>query len=147
MRYMIIVKSCPEFEAEVRPDPDPQVMAAMASYHEELARAGVLLDGSGLKPSRNGWRIHYGTAAPRVIDGPFAETKELIAGYTLIQVRSRDEALAWSRRFPNPVGADRAAVVEVRELYELEDFEPSDALARMQALENAQPATAEDKGS
>lgn len=139
MRFMIMVKSCAEFEAELRPDPDPQVMAAMASYHEELARAGVLLDGSGLKPSRHGWRLHYGAGAPQVIDGPFAESKELIAGYTLIQVRSRDEALAWSRRFPNPVGEGQAAVVEVRELYELDDFEPSDALERMKAMDQQQP--------
>lgn len=139
MRFMIILKSCPEFEAELRPDPDPQVMAAMASYHEELARAGVLLDGSGLKPSRHGWRLHYGDGAPQVIDGPFAESKELIAGYTLIQVRSRAEALAWSSRFPNPVGEGREAVVEVRELYELDDFEPSDALERMKAMDQQQP--------
>jgi hypothetical protein len=134
MRYMIIVKSCPAFEAELQPDPDPAVMAAMAAYHEELARAGVLLDGSGLKPSRAGWRIHFGPQGRRVVDGPFAESKELVAGYTLIQVRSREEALEWSRRFPNPVGEGADAVVEVRELYELEDFAPGEALDRMKAM-------------
>lgn len=140
MRFMIIVKSCPEFETEVQPDPDPAVMAAMVTYHEELAKAGVLLDGSGLKPSRTGWRIHYGpggaegTSSRRVVDGPFAEAKELIAGYTLIQVRSREEALEWTRRFPNPVGVGRAAQIEVRELYELEDFAPSESLDRLREM-------------
>lgn len=141
MRFMIIVKSCPEFEAEVQPDPDPTVMAAMATYHEELAQAGVLLDGSGLKPSRTGWRIHYGpggaegTSSRRVVDGPFAEAKELIAGYTLIQVRSREEALEWSRRFPNPVREGAEAIVEVRELYEMEDFTPSESLEKFKAID------------
>lgn len=135
MRFMIIVKSCPEFEAEVQPDPDPAVMAAMATYHEELAKAGVLLDGTGLKPSRTGWRIHYGKEGRRVVDGPFAEAKELIAGYTLIQVRSREEALEWSRRFPNPVREGAEAIVEVRELFELEDFTPSEALDKFKAMD------------
>lgn len=141
MRFMIIVKSCPEFEAEVQPDPDPAVMAAMAAYHEELAQAGVLLDGGGLKPSRTGWRIHHGpggtegTSSRRVVDGPFAQATELIAGYTLIQVRSREEALAWSRRFPNPVREGAEAIVEVRELYEMEDFTPGESLEKFKAIE------------
>jgi len=130
MRFMIIVKSTPEFEAEARPAPDEALFAAMAAYHEELARAGVLLDASGLQPSRKGWRIHYGAEGRRVIDGPFAEAKELIAGYTLISARSREEALEWSRRFPNPVGVGQEAVIEVRQLYELEDFSPGPSLER-----------------
>lgn len=134
MRFMIIVKSNPEFEAETRPDPDPAVLAEMARFHEELAEAGVLLDGNGLCPSRNGWRIAYGADGVRVIDGPFAEAKELIAGYTLINVRSRDEALTWSRRFPNPVGAGRDALVEVRPLYEIDDFSPGADIERMKRL-------------
>jgi hypothetical protein len=134
MRFMIIVKSTPEFEAETRPTPDQAVFAAMASYHEELARAGVLLDASGLQPSRSGWRVHYGAGGRRVIDGPFTEAKELIAGYTLISARSREEAMQWSRRFPNPVGDGREAVIEVRQLHELEDFEPSPSLQRFREL-------------
>lgn len=134
MRFMIIVKSTPEFEAETRPAPDEALLAAMAAYHEELARAGVLLDASGLQPSRNGWRIHYGAEGRRVIDGPFAEAKELIAGYTLIAARSRDEALQWSRRFPNPVGEGREAVIEVRQLYELEDFAPGPSIDRFRDM-------------
>ncbi|WP_286745826.1 YciI family protein [Aquabacterium sp. UBA2148] len=141
MRFMIIVKSCPEFEAEVQPDPDPAVMAAMATYHEELARAGVLLDGSGLQPSRTGWRIHYGPSGTdglssrHVVNGPFAEPRELIAGFTMIQVSSREEALEWSRRFPNPVREGAEAIVEVRQLYELEEFTPSETLEKFKAIE------------
>lgn len=136
MRFMIIVKSCPEFEAELMPEAPEELMAEMAAYHEELARAGVLLDGSGLHPSRTGWRIHYDAAGGRqVVDGPFAEAKELIAGYTLIQVRSREEALEWSRRFPNPVREGAEAIVEVRQLYEMEDFTPSESLEKFKAID------------
>lgn len=122
MRFMIIVKSNPEFEAETTPAPDDKVLAAMTEFHEQLSRAGVLLDANGLRPSRQGWRIHYDGQKRSVTDGPFAESKELVAGYTVIQVRTREEALEWSRRFPNPVGENAPAVVEVRQLYELEDF-------------------------
>ncbi len=124
MRFMIVVKATAATEAqEPGVVPDQQLLADMASYHEELAKAGVLLDGAGLQPSRKGWRIHYSAGDRRAVtDGPFAESKELIAGYTLIQVRSREEALEWSRRFPNPVGAGMEADIEVRQLYELEDF-------------------------
>lgn len=136
MRFMIIVKSCPEFEAEVTPAAPPELLAEMASYHEELARAGVLLDGSGLHPSRTGWRVHYSAnGSRRVVDGPFAEAKELIAGYTLIQVRSREEALEWSRRFPNPAGPGKEAVIELRQLIELEEFPPGDGIERFKRLD------------
>ena len=137
MRFMIIVKSCAEFEAEVTPEAPEELMAEMAAYHEELARAGVLLDGSGLHPSRTGWRIHYDRDGGRkVIDGPFAEAKELIAGYTMIQVRSREEAMEWSRRFPNPAGKGKEAVIELRQLIELDEFPPSAALEQMKALDS-----------
>ncbi|KAF1020783.1 MAG: hypothetical protein GAK30_02278 [Paracidovorax wautersii] len=135
MRFMIIVKSTPEFEAETTPQtPDAQLMQDMVDFHEELAKAGVLLDASGLQPSRKGWRIHYDGQRRTVIDGPFAEAKELIAGFTTIQVRSREEALEWSRRFPNPVGRQAPAVIEVRQLYELDDFEPSEQVERFRAM-------------
>lgn len=135
MRYMIIVKSNPEFEAETSPQStDEKLMAAMADYHEALATAGVLLDGSGLQPSRKGWRIHYDGQKRTVVDGPFAESKELIAGFTTIQVRSREEALEWSRRFPNPVGENALAVIEVRQLYELDDFEPNEQVQRFRDM-------------
>ena len=139
MRYMILVKSIPAFEAQ--PDtgfqPEPAVFAAMIAYHEELARAGVLLDANGRKPTRNGWRVRYDGARRTIIDGPFTETKELIAGYTLIQVNSREEAMEWARRFPNPVGADQPAEIEVRELFEMDDFAPSDEVERFRVLDAA----------
>ncbi|WP_077032945.1 YciI family protein [Pelomonas sp. KK5] len=128
MRFMIMVKGTPVSEAGVLPD-DDTVMAEMGAFHEELARAGVLLDANGLRPSSQGWRIRYGRDGGRsVIDGPFAETKELLAGYTLIQVRSRDEAMEWARRFPAPFGKGFECEIEVRPLYENEDFEPGGVL-------------------
>jgi len=137
---MIIVKSCPAFEAELSPAAPEELMAEMAAYHEELMRAGVLLDGSGLHPSRSGWRVHYGPEGKRIVDGPFAEAKELIAGYTLIQVRNREEALEWSRRFPNPAGRGMEAVIEVRQLMELDEFPPGQALDKFKQMEANQKA-------
>ena len=143
MRFMIIVRSTPELEGQTRPARDAAVFAAMATYHEDLARAGVLLDASGLQPSRSGWRVHYGAEGRRVVDGPFTEAKELIAGYTLISARSRDEALQWSRRFPNPAGEGREAVIEVRQLHDLDDFEPGPSLERFRHM-NLPSQTSED---
>ena len=135
MRYMIIVKATSESEAETTPvSADAGLLAEMAEYHEQLTRAGALLDGSGLKPSSQGWRIRYEGDTRSVIDGPFAETKELIAGYTLIQVKSREEAMEWARRFPNPVGRGKPAEIEVRPLYELDDFAPSPEIERMRNI-------------
>ncbi|CAN5868459.1 YciI family protein [soil metagenome] len=122
MRFMIMVKATPDTEAGVMPD-DDGLMAAMEAYHAQLAQAGVLLDAAGLKPTSQGWKIRYRHGDRMVIDGPFAETKELIAGYTLIQVRSREEAMEWARRFPAPMGALADAEIDVRPLYEREDFE------------------------
>jgi hypothetical protein len=127
---MIIVKATTDSEAGVMPP--EELFAAMAAYHEELAKAGALLDASGLQPSSKGWRIRYQGARRTLIDGPFTETKELIAGYTLIQVNSREEALEWSRRFPNPAMGD--GEIEVRQLFELEDFEPSASIERFRAI-------------
>jgi hypothetical protein len=123
MRFMIIVEATRDSEAGKFPDDSEKLFEAMAQYHEELAKAGVLLDASGLQPSSKGWRICYDGDRRTVIDGPFAESKELIAGYTLIQVRNRAEALEWTKRFPNPVGRNQPAEIEVRQLYEMEDFE------------------------
>ena len=135
MRYMIIVKASAETEAETIPvNADSELLAEMADYHEQLMKAGVLLDGAGLKPSSQGWRIHYDGDARSVIDGPFAETKELVAGYTLIQVQSRAEATEWARRFPNPAGRGKAAEIEVRPLYELDDFGPSPEVERLKQM-------------
>jgi len=133
MRFMIIVRATPGTEAGVMPE--ESLLNAMTTYHEELARAGVLLDASGLKPSSHGWRIQYRNDKRTVIDGPFAETKELIAGYTLIEVRSREEAREWASRFPAPMGETADGEIEVRELYELEDFEHSEAIDRFRRIE------------
>lgn len=126
MRFMIVVKGSEATEAGVMP-PEEKI-AEMVSYHEELAKAGVLLDGSGLQPTSKGWRIKYSGGKQTVIDGPFTESKELIAGYTMIQVRSREEALEWTRRFPNPGVGDGDAEIEVRQLYELDDVEQGQSL-------------------
>jgi hypothetical protein len=120
MRFMIVVKATKDSEAGKLPD--AKLIATMAAYHQELAKAGVLLDASGLQPSSKGWRVKHSGAQRTVIDGPFAESKELVAGYTMIQTRSREEALEWSRRYPNPAGDGADAEIEVRQLYELEDF-------------------------
>lgn len=132
MRFMIIVKATQDSEAGVMPE--ETLLAEMAAYHEELAKAGVLLDGSGLQPSAKGWRVKYDGARRTVVDGPFTETKELIAGYTLIQVKSREEALEWTRRFPNPAGDGRTGEIEVRQLFELEDFGPSETIERFREI-------------
>ena len=132
MRFMIVVKATKESEAGVMPE--EKLVADMAKYHEELAKAGVLLDGTGLQPSSKGWRIKYAAGKRTVVDGPFAETKELIAGYTLIQTRSRQEALEWSKRFPNPAIGGKDCEIEVRQLFELEDFGPSEAVERFREI-------------
>jgi hypothetical protein len=132
MRFMIIVKATKDSEAGVMPE--EKLIAEMAKYHEELAKAGVLLDASGLQSSSKGWRIKYVDGKRTVTDGPFAETKELIAGYTLIQVKSREEAIEWTKRFPNPAGDGREGEIEVRQLFELEDFGPSEAVDRFREM-------------
>lgn len=118
MRFMILVKATDTSEGGGLPSKD--MLDVMGKYHEELVRAGVLLDANGLKPSSDGFRIRYAGGKAAVVDGPFSETKELIAGYTLIQVKSREEAIAWAKRFPNPYEAD--GEVEVRQVFELEDL-------------------------
>jgi hypothetical protein len=132
MRFMIIVKATADTEAGMRPE--EKLFHDMAAYHEDLAKAGMLLDGSGLQPSSKGWRIKYDGAKRTLVDGPFAETKELIAGYTLIQAKSREEAIEWTRRFPHPMGDGKSCEIEVRQLYELEDFGPSTAVERFRDI-------------
>ena len=135
MRFMIIVKFTPEFELETLPQtPDEKLMAAMVDFHDKLSKAGVLLDANGLQPSRKGWRIHYDGQKRTVIDGPFADSRELIAGFTTIQVSSCEAAMEWSRRYPNPVGENAPAVIEVRQLYELDDFTPNEQVDRFREM-------------
>jgi hypothetical protein len=129
---MFIVKATKDSEAGVMPP--EKLLAEMGKYHEELQKAGVLLDGSGLRPSSKGWRIKYSGNKRTVVDGPFAEAKELIAGYTMIQTKTREEAMEWARRFPNPSIDGKEAEIEVRQLFELEDFGPSEAVERMKDI-------------
>jgi hypothetical protein len=119
MRFMIIRKADPSTEAGVMPT--AALVDAMMKYNEEMVRAGVMLEGAGLKPTRAGARVRFSRGKPTVIDGPFTESKELIAGYSIIQVKSREEALDWVRRWPVEDG-DGNVEIEVRELYEAEDF-------------------------
>lgn len=133
MRFMIIVRATQDSEAGIFPENKEELFAEMAAYHEELQQAGALLDASGLQPSAKGWRIRYSGGRRTVLDGPFAETKELIAGYTLIQVKSREEALEWTRRFPVPFPGQECEI-EVRQLYELEDLGPFEAIDRFREL-------------
>ena len=134
MRFMILVKANKDSEAGVMPS--QEILTEMADYHEQLAKAGVLLDANGLQPSRKGWRIEYSGDKRTVIDGPFTETKELIAGYTIIQVKSPEEALEWARRMPNPHPQDGA--LEIRQMFELEDFAAGEAIDRFRDMGIAQ---------
>ena len=134
MRFMIIVKATPDTEAGVMPEEER--IAEMTTYHEDLCKAGALLDASGLQPTSKGARVLFSPSGQRsVIDGPFAESKELIAGYTIIEVKSRDEAIAWAKRMPNPAGEGKEGEIELRQLFELEDFEPSESIDRLRRIE------------
>jgi len=122
MRFMMIVKANADSEAGKLP-PD-ELIAAMGKYNEELMKAGVLVDLAGLQSSAKGARVHLsaGTGKITVIDGPFAETKELIAGFWIIDVKSKAEAIEWAKRIPAPHGATQDGVIEIRQFFELEDF-------------------------
>lgn len=132
MRFMILVKGDEHVEGGGMPDDES--IAAMADYHEELAKAGALVDASGLQPSSKGFRVRYSEQGRRIVDGPFAETKELVAGYTIIRVDSREEAEAWARRFPNPKGEGQPCEVEVRQMFELDDFDQTEAVRRFRDM-------------
>lgn len=134
MRFMFVVKASKDSEAGVMPP--AEMISAMADYHGELAKAGVLLDGSGLQPSSKGWRITWSGGKKTITDGPFTETKELIAGYTIIQVKTREEAMEWANRFPNPQIEN--GQIEVRQMFDLEDFEPSEGIDRFRDMGIAQ---------
>jgi len=109
----------------------------MQKYHEELAGAGVPLDASGLESSAKGWRIKYSASKRTFVDGPFVETKELAAGCTIIRARSEQEAIEWTKRFPNPAIDGEEGEIEVRQLFEPEDFAPSEAIDGFRKLESA----------
>ena len=135
MRFMMIVKASKDSEAGVMPQ--EEMLAAMAKYNEEMVKAGVMLDGTGLQPSSKGARVRFSSGGKRtVIDGPFAETKELIAGYWLIQVKSKEEAIEWAKRAPNPHGEGKETEIEIRQLFELEDFGESPAIDHHRELKD-----------
>ena len=119
MRFMVMMKATPDSEAGTPPKPED--IAAALAFHEEMVRAGILLAADGLKPSSAGARVRYAGKVRTVIDGPFAQAKELVAGFWLWQVRSLDEAIEWARRCPNPFEGGLSEV-EIRPLYEAEDF-------------------------
>ena len=128
MRFMMIVKASKDSEAGRMPS--EELLAAMAKYNDELLKAGVLIDLAGLQPTSKGARVRISGGQRTVIDGPFAETKELIAGYWIIQTKSKQEALEWAKRAPNPQGEGQESEIEVRQFFELEDFAPSEAIER-----------------
>src|SRR5262245_47380844 len=118
MRFMIIVKATKESEAGVMPS--QQLFADMGKFNEELLKAGIMLEGDSLQPSSKGVRVRFSGRDRTVIDGPFAETKELIAGFWIWQVKSKEEAIEWVKRCPNPM--DGESEIEIRQIFEAEDF-------------------------
>ena len=118
MRFMVMVKASPESEAGVMPS--QEMLAAMGKYNEELVKAGVMLAGEGLQPSSKGARVRFSGDKRTVIDGPFTETKELIAGFWILQCKSREEAIEWVKRCPNPMPGE--SEIEIRQIFEASDF-------------------------
>ncbi len=118
MRFMVMIKATKDTEAGVMPD--EKLLTEMGRYNEELVKAGVMLAGEGLHPSSKGARVKFSGSKRTVIDGPFGETKDLIAGFWLWQVKSKEEAIEWVKRCPNPTGTD--AEIEIRQVFEAEDF-------------------------
>jgi hypothetical protein len=130
MRFMVMVKATKDSEAGKMPS--EEVLAAMAKFNEEMVKAGVMLDGNGLQPSSKGARVRFSGDKRTVIDGPFAETKELIAGYWILQCKSLAEAVEWIRRCPNP--HNDVGEIEIRQMFELEDFGASEAVEHHRRL-------------
>jgi hypothetical protein len=120
MRFMVIIKANAQSEAGEMPS--ERLLTEMGKYNEELVKAGVLLAGEGLHPSSKGARVRFSGSKRTVVDGPFAETEQLVAGFWLIQVNSREEAIEWAKRIPNPDGGD--SEVEIRQVFEADDFGP-----------------------
>ena len=131
MRFMVMVKATKDSEAGRMPS--EELLAAMAKYNEELVKAGIMLDGNGLQPSSKGARVRFSGAGRTVVDGPFAETKELVAGYWLWQCKSLAEAIEWVKRCPNPMHED--SDIEIRQVFELEDFGDSPAVDHHRRLD------------
>lgn len=140
MRFMVIVKATKESEAGVMPD--ETILAEMGKYNEELVKAGVMLAGDGLKASSHGFRVRYEGKKRTVIDGPFAETKELVAGYWILQTKTKEEVLEWVKRAPFDGGFE----VEVRPLHEAEDFAASDPTGELRKKEEELRKTVAARG-
>jgi hypothetical protein len=136
MRYMMIVRASKDSEAGVLPS--RELLEAMGRFNEEMANAGVLVSGEGLHASSQGARIRFSEGRPTVIDGPFAETKELIAGFWMIEVKSKEEAIGWATRCPAPFGDHQEGELELRKVFEASDFPadimPPEEVAREQQL-------------
>ena len=132
MRYIILVKATDATEAGEMPS--QELMGEVARFTEELAKAGALYDATGLKPTSSGWRIRFRGEEREMVPGPFPDSPDLIAGYTIMRVDSREEAIEWSMRYPNPAGVLASAEIEVREFFELEDFEQGPAIDRFREL-------------
>lgn len=130
MRFMVIVKASKDSEAGKMPS--EELLGAMAKYNEDMVKAGILLDAGGLQPSSKGARIRFSGDKRTVIDGPFAATKELIAGYWIIQVKSMVDAIEWMKRCPNPHEVD--GEIEIRQFFEMEDFGASPAVEHHKAV-------------
>src|SRR3954469_24755091 len=140
MRFMVIVKANKQSESGAIPD--QKILAAMGKYNEELVKAGIMLAGEGLYPSSKGARVSFGEGSKRtVVDGPFAETKELVAGYWLLQNKTREECIEWIKRAPFGAGE----TVEIRQVYEADDFAASDPTGELRAQEKRLRETVESR--
>ena len=140
MRFMILVKATKDSEAGAMPP--ESLFAEMGRYHEELQKAGMLLDASGLKPSNRGWRIQYDGKKRSFVDGPFAETKEVLAGFWVIRAKSRQEAVEWMMRAPFPAGT----TLELRQVFDPEDFAASDPTGELRRKEEELRKRVESRG-
>jgi hypothetical protein len=132
MKFMMIVKANKDSEAGKMPS--QELIGAMSKYNEELMKAGALVDLAGLQPSSKGFRVKFSQGKRTIVDGPFAETKELAAGFWIIDVKSKEEALNWANRIPEPFGEGQEGVVEVRPFFGIEDFEPGEGVDRAKKL-------------
>jgi hypothetical protein len=141
MRFMVIVRANKLSESGAMPE--EKLLAAMGQYNEELVKAGVLVAGEGLHPSSKGARVRFSGDKRTVIDGPFAETKELIAGFWIFQVKSKEEAIEWVKRCPNPTGEE--SEIEIRQIAETEDFAESDPTGELRKKEHELRALSESK--
>jgi hypothetical protein len=142
MRFMVMVKANEDSEAGVMPS--KELLTEMGRYNEELVKAGVMLAGEGLQPSSKGARVRFSGKERTVIDGPFAETKELIAGFWLIQVKSIDEAIEWVKRCPNPM--DGESEIEIRQVFETDDFGDAYSGEAREVHERVRETLAEQQG-